>query len=108
MLAALAGRYRLGMVSNFYGNLEAVCDDTGVRKLFGIIMDSARVGCEKPDPRIFGAALDGPRRHSRLAAMFVGDSLPRDMAGARRWACRTSGYVQATDERRTACCPAGS
>jgi putative hydrolase of the HAD superfamily len=105
LLRALAARYRLGVVSNFYGNLEAVCDDAGVRELFGIIMDSARVGCEKPDPRIFGAALDalgvGPAE-----AVFVGDSLPRDMAGARGVGMPHIWLVPATPERRTACCPA--
>ena len=101
----IAGRYRLGIVSNFYGNLEAVCDDCGVRELFGTIMDSARVGFEKPDPRIFGAALDalgvGPAE-----AVFVGDSLPRDMAGARGVGMPHVWLVPATPERRKACCPA--
>ena len=105
VLRALAGRYRLGIVSNFYGNLEAVCDDCGVRELFGTIIDSACVGAEKPDPRIFGAALDalgvGPAE-----AVFVGDSLPRDMAGARGVGMPHVWLVPATPERRTACCPA--
>ncbi len=75
-------RYRLGVVSNFYGNLATVCDDVGVRPLFGVLVDSVGAGRAKPDPRIFRAALDAlgvaPAR-----AVFVGDSLPRDMAGAR-------------------------
>jgi len=82
VLSGLARRYRLGLVSNFYGNLENVCDDLGLRPLFGAIVDSARVGCTKPDPRIFQRALAevgvGPRD-----ATFVGDSRPRDMLGAR-------------------------
>lgn len=105
LLAALAGRYRLGLVSNFYGNLEAVCDDCGVRDLFGIIMDSACVGCEKPDPRIFGTALDA-LGVSAAEAVFVGDSLPRDMAGARGVGMPHIWLVPAAQERRTACCPA--
>jgi HAD superfamily hydrolase (TIGR01549 family) len=105
VLAALAGRYRLGLVSNFYGNLEAVCDDCGVRDLFRIIMDSACVGCEKPDPRIFGSALDA-LGVSPAEAVFVGDSLPRDMAGARGVGMPHIWLVPATDRRRTACCPA--
>ncbi len=82
VLERLARRHRLGIVSNFYGNLERVCEDAGIRPLFGAVVDSARVGCVKPDPRIFRHALEtlgvGPG-----AATFVGDSLPRDMAGAR-------------------------
>ena len=105
LLEALARRYRLGIVSNFYGNLETVCEDCGIHDLFSTIMDSARVGWEKPDPRIFGRALEalavGPAE-----AVFVGDSLPRDMAGARALGMPHVWLVAETGERRAACCPA--
>lgn len=105
VLEALAREYRLGIVANFYGNLETVCEDCGIRDLFVIIMDSARVGWEKPDPRIFGGALDalavGPAE-----AVFVGDSLPRDMAGARALGMPHVWVVAEASERRASCCPA--
>ena len=82
LLDGLARRYRLGIVSNFYGNLTRVCDDAGIRSFFHTLVDSAEVGCEKPDPRIFHHALRA-LGVSAAAATFVGDSLPRDMAGAR-------------------------
>lgn len=82
LLARLARRYRLGIVSNFYGNLERICADAGIAPFFGVIVDSARVGAEKPDPRIFGAALTA-LDVAPADALFVGDSLSRDMAGAR-------------------------
>jgi putative hydrolase of the HAD superfamily len=82
VLARLAERFRLGVVSNFYGNLVTVCDDVGVRPFFGVIVDSVWAGCSKPDPRIFRRAVEG-LRVSPAAATFVGDSLARDMAGAR-------------------------
>ena len=82
MLERLAGRYRMGIVSNFYGNLATVCDDVGVRPLFGVIVDSVWAGCAKPDPLIFRRAVDG-LRVAPAEATFVGDSLSRDMAGAR-------------------------
>lgn len=104
VLEALARRYRLGLVSNFYGNLDQVCGDCGVRNLFGAILDSARVGFEKPDARIFGTALAalsvGPAE-----AVFVGDSLPRDMAGARGLGMPHVWLAGDASERRTACCP---
>ena len=81
LLRELAGRYRLGIVSNFYGNLARVCDDAGIRSFFSVIVDSAEVGCAKPDPQIFQRALEA-LAVSASAATFVGDSLPRDMAGA--------------------------
>jgi putative hydrolase of the HAD superfamily len=82
LLARLSGRYRLGIVSNFYGNLATVCHNAGIRPFFNVIVDSTRVGCVKPDPRIFQSALD-ELRMAPADAVFVGDSLPRDMAGAR-------------------------
>jgi putative hydrolase of the HAD superfamily len=82
LLRELGRRYRLGVVSNFYGNLAQVCDDAGIRSLFGVLVDSAEVGCTKPAPRIFQLALDA-LGVSAAKATFVGDSLPRDMAGAR-------------------------
>src|SRR5262249_17823061 len=82
ILSDLARRYHLGIVSNFYGNLASVCEDLGLRSLFGVIVDSAAVGFTKPDPRIFTRALDDLGVQA-ADATFVGDSLSRDMAGAR-------------------------
>ena len=81
-LSELARRYPLGLVSNFYGNLATVCDDLGIRPLFRVIVDSEQVGWRKPDPRIFRHALD-ELGVKPADATFVGDSLARDMAGAR-------------------------
>src|ERR1700730_15066361 len=83
LLEALTGRYRLGVVSNFYGNLEAVCRGAGLAPLFGAIVDSHRVGAEKPDPAIFRAALE-PLCAMAETTLLVGDSLRRDREGARR------------------------
>ena len=83
VLAALSERYRLGVVANFYGNLEAVCRGAGLAPFFAILVDSHCVGAEKPDPAIFRAALD-PLDARPETTVFVGDSLPRDREGARR------------------------
>ncbi len=83
LLQILSARYRLGIVSNFYGNLEAVCKGAGLAPLFAVMVDSQRVGVEKPDPAIFRAALD-PLGAAPETTLFVGDSLPRDREGARR------------------------
>ena len=83
VLEALSGRYRLGIVSNFYGNLEAVCQGSGLASLFGAIADSHRVGARKPDPAIFRAALE-PLSTKPETTLLVGDSLSRDREGARR------------------------
>jgi HAD superfamily hydrolase (TIGR01549 family) len=83
VLATLRERYRLGIVSNFYGNLTAVCESAGLAPFFSAIVDSQCVGAEKPDPAIFFAAL-GPLGATPETTIFVGDSLRRDREGARR------------------------
>jgi putative hydrolase of the HAD superfamily len=83
VLEALSERYRLGVVSNFYGNLEAVCESSGLGPLFGVMTDSQCVGAEKPEPAIFRAALDALHAAPETSVM-VGDSLRRDYEGARR------------------------
>lgn len=82
LLSRLSDRYRIGIVSNFYGNLQAVCDEVGLTPSIGVAVDSTLVGCKKPDPKIFRAALD-PLGAAPENAVFVGDSMRRDMAGAR-------------------------
>ena len=82
LLKVLSERYRLGIVSNFYGNLEAVCDSAGLCSCFEVL-----VGAEKPDPAIFRAALDGLGATPE-ETMFIGDSLRRDREGARRMGMR--------------------
>jgi FMN hydrolase / 5-amino-6-(5-phospho-D-ribitylamino)uracil phosphatase len=104
VLAALAPRYRFGIVSNFYGNLTRVCADGGLDGLFEVIIDSAEVGVCKPDPAIFRLAL------ARLGvapadALFVGDSVPRDMAGARAAGLAHVWLVADGADAAVPCCP---
>jgi len=82
LLARLRQRHAIGIVSNFYGNLQAVLDETNLSPSVGAAIDSTLIGCKKPDRRIFQAALDALGA-SAPDAVFVGDSAKRDMAGAR-------------------------
>lgn len=81
MLERLARRYRLGVVSNFYGNLRGVLEAEGLLELFGAVADSGVIGALKPDPALFRHALDALGCRPS-AAIMVGDSLERDMRGA--------------------------
>ena len=103
LLRRMGQRYRLGIVSNFYGNLARVCDDAGIRSLFSVLVDSAEVGCTKPAPRIFQHALDA-LGVSAARTTFVGDSLPRDMAGARGVGMRHIWLVGAEPSSASPCC----
>ena len=82
LLRELKSRYSLAIVSNFYGNLPAICKELGLSPYFDVIIDSAQVGFLKPDPRIFNCAL-GALGAKPDQAVFVGDSVSRDMRGAK-------------------------
>lgn len=86
VLAALARRYRLGIVSNWYGNLAAICRALGLDDFFGAIADSEVIGATKPDPRLFHAAMR-PLDAEPAATVMIGDSLRRDGEGARQVGC---------------------
>ncbi len=81
VLRRLRQRYRLGIISNNYGNLLAICKQTGLDTVMDVMVDSRVVGAEKPDERIFHAALDALDIRPEQAIM-VGDSLKRDIKGA--------------------------
>jgi putative hydrolase of the HAD superfamily len=103
LLSGLATRHRIGVVSNFYGNLQAVLEETGLAPSVGAAVDSTIVGCKKPDPRIFQAALDALGATAE-EAVFVGDSLPRDMAGARAMGMRHVWLRPETSANGDPCC----
>lgn len=104
LLARLRQRYRLGVVSNFYGNLDAVCTEAGIDGLFDVVVDSTRVGSTKPDPRIFRHATDA-LGVAPAEATFVGDSPSRDMAGARSVGMRHVWLAGPGATAASPCCP---
>ncbi len=78
----------LGVVSNFYGNLDHVLAEARIAELLGAVADSTRLGFFKPDVRIFKEAL----RQLAVApgdAVMVGDSLDKDCAPARSLGLKT-------------------
>jgi HAD superfamily hydrolase (TIGR01509 family) len=102
LLRALRPAHRLAVVSNFDYTPTArlVLDREGVTDLFDAIVVSDEVGWRKPQARIFETALE------RLGvapetALFVGDRLDMDVAGARAmgmtavWINRTADAVPA-------------
>jgi HAD superfamily hydrolase (TIGR01509 family) len=79
----LTAGYRLAVVSNSDGRAEEALAAAELLSRFEFVIDSQLVGFEKPDPRIFEAALD------RMAlppgeALYVGDLYEIDVVGARR------------------------
>ncbi len=81
LFRTVRGRFRTGIVSNFFGNLEVILDEAGLSGAFDVVIDSGRVGVSKPDPRIFMLALEKLGLRPEQAA-FIGDSYERDMIPA--------------------------
>ncbi len=79
VLERLAARYRLGVVSNFYGNLDGILAAEGLRPLFASVADSGVIGVTKPEAKIF---LHAAGDVAPKDCVMVGDSIKRDMAGA--------------------------
>ena len=72
---------KLGIISNFYGNLQPILEGENLLKYFDAVADSWQVGFIKPDREIFEWALKKTNTTAQESAM-VGDSAHRDMKGA--------------------------
>ena len=86
VLETLHSRFSLGIVSNWYGNLAAVCRGLALDSLFDAIADSQVVGAGKPEPAIFHAAMT-PLGAQPEKTVMIGDSVHRDGEGARGVGC---------------------
>jgi putative hydrolase of the HAD superfamily len=84
--AALALTRRAGLaaavISNSNGTIAAILDTVGLGRHLDFVIDSSRVGVEKPDPRIFRIALERARLPPEQAA-YIGDFYSIDVLGAR-------------------------
>jgi len=105
VLGRLAERYRLGVVSNFYGNVGRILSEAGIAPLLGVVVDSTQVGWMKPDRRIFEHALAALGTAPQMT-LHVGDSYERDVCAARAVGLRTAWLV--SPDRRAASCAAGT
>ncbi len=77
-----ASGLRLVVVSNSDGSVEDGLTDVGLRPLLDAVVDSARVGVEKPAPGIFRHALELAGCPASRA-LHVGDLYAVDVVGAR-------------------------
>lgn len=81
-LETLAGQgYRMTVISNSDGRVRRQLFDVGLGEYFESIYDSAEVGVEKPDPRIFQHVLDELNLQPERA-VYVGDIYAIDVIGA--------------------------
>jgi len=81
--ALRAAGHRLGVVSNFSGNLDRCLAEVGFAEFFDVVLDSAVVGWSKPDRRIFLAALERVGMTDKVdPCWMVGDNPEADIRGA--------------------------
>ena len=96
VIAQLAEKYPLVLVSNFYGNIETILADFHL-EFFSHIVESAVVGVRKPDPQIFQLGVDALRHATGKTAeelptsdiLVVGDSFSKDIVPATKIGCQT-------------------
>lgn len=89
VIEALAGRFPLVLVSNFYGNVEAVLADFDLRRYFKAVIESAVVGVRKPDPQIFRLGVEALGLNPG-EVLVVGDSYKKDIVPAESIGCRVA------------------
>ncbi len=90
VLRTLAGRFRLGLCSNFSDTATAMAvlaDAAFLPHLHEVVVSEA-VGIRKPRPEIFAAVAEGLGLEPR-ELLHVGDSLKADVAGAAAAGMRT-------------------
>ncbi|EYU22429.1 hypothetical protein MIMGU_mgv1a0131481mg, partial [Erythranthe guttata] len=81
MLCLKDSGVKLAVVSNFDSRLRKLLKDLNVLHLFDAVIISSEVGYEKPDDKIFRAALDEISVDASKA-VHVGDDIKADKAGA--------------------------
>lgn len=86
MLEQLHEQYPMMLVSNFYGNIDEVLRDYGIRHLFKGIIESAVVGVRKPNPTLFRLGVDALELEP-VQVLVVGDSLRKDIEPAEQLGC---------------------
>ena len=98
MLLSLAKKYKLGIISNFSGNLEVILKEYNLFDLFDFVLDSYYVGASKPDSKIFKEAIlkTGVTPEE---ICYMGDNAIRDMIPAKKMKMKTI-HVLNTDESR--------
>ena len=82
VLAELAPRFRLAVISNFDGRLRLILQHLGISKFFSHVFISSELGADKPDPEIFRRVLNLIDLDAN-AVLEVGDDPERDWKAAK-------------------------
>ena len=85
----LSKKYKLVLVSNFYGNIQTILKDFGLLDFFDEIIESSVVGVRKPDPAIYRLGVDAMGFVAKNV-LVVGDSFSKDVVPAKAVGCRVA------------------
>ena len=85
----LSKKYKLVLVSNFYGNIQTILKDFGLLDFFDEIIESSVVGVRKPDPAIYRLGVDAMGFVAKNV-LVVGDSFSKDVVPAKAVGCRVT------------------
>jgi HAD superfamily hydrolase (TIGR01509 family) len=102
VLKELGGSYRLGCISNNWGNTAGWCAHYRLDDLFEVMVDSHRVGAMKPEARIFEVAVAAMALDASQC-VYVGDRFDCDVLGAQSvgmgsvWITRGDYYGEVDD-----------
>lgn len=99
ILETLKKRYKLCLVSNFYGNLEEICVFLDFHQYFNVILDSTNTCIQKPHPGIFSIVL---KKLNSLPekTIVVGDSYEEDIVPSKIIGCKTIWLNKSKDVER--------
>ncbi|HEY8279384.1 MAG TPA: HAD family hydrolase [Bdellovibrionota bacterium] len=82
-LEAIRGKYEMGVISNFTGNLQVILKEFGLSEFFDSVTESYYAGVSKPDLEIFRKALSSQSHEARFC-LYVGDNPINDIAPAKK------------------------
>ncbi|MFC6099046.1 HAD family hydrolase [Olivibacter domesticus] len=87
-LDIIHAQYPMVLVSNFYGNIQAVLRDLHIDHYFNGVVESAIVGVRKPNPEIYslGVAEIGLLPQE---CVVIGDSFKKDILSGKEAGCKT-------------------
>ena len=89
VVKTLSEHYKLVLVSNFYGNIQAVLKDFGLDGFFSRIVESSVVGVRKPDPAIYRLGVEA-MGFPAGQVLVVGDSFSKDVVPAKKVGCKVA------------------
>lgn len=100
VLDELGKSYKLLLVSNYYGNLETLVTDLGIRDCFFTLTDSTIVNIRKPDPAIWKLAIE-QAGFTPEEVVVVGDSTKNDILPGLSLGCQVIQGIPSTKELPT-------